>query len=157
MQAGLLSGEVRDRAIRLVRDRRHTLSRNGRRSRPSVDTSIPATDRYRKSGHHGRGASTGFAEGPARGVGRLVECGPPARRAARDHVGMLRDGVEESGDRGGVAEQRAQVLRGAVGGQDRGRPRVAVPDELQQVLGVVGGSFRIPRSSMIRRGRGCAW
>ena len=56
--------------------------------------------------------------------------GPPAPGATVDHVGMVQEAVEEGGDRGGIAEQLAPVLHGAVRGQDRGRPLVAAHDDI---------------------------
>jgi hypothetical protein len=60
---------------------------------------------------------------------------------------MVQDAGEEGGDRGDVVEQRAPVLHGAVGGQDRGRPLVAAYDELLQVVG--GGGWQLPHSQAV--------
>ena len=54
-----------------------------------------------------------------------MEFGPPAPRAASEDVGVGEQAVEERRHGGGVAEQLAPVVDGAVGGEDRGGPFVA--------------------------------
>ena len=63
-----------------------------------------------------------------------MEAGAPAARAAREHVRVMEQSIEEGGDGGSVAEQLAPVLDGTVRGDERRRPLVAPHDDLEQVL-----------------------
>ena len=64
-----------------------------------------------------------------------LEAGAPAARAAREDVGVVEQAIEHRGDGGGVAEQLAPVLDGAVRGDERRGALVAAHDDLEEVLG----------------------
>jgi hypothetical protein len=78
--------------------------------RPLIDTQTRPPDRR---------AATGLACGGDRGVGRRLEFGPPATRAASEDVRVVEESVEQRGHGGGVAEQFAPVVDRPVGRQDR--------------------------------------
>lgn len=58
----------------------------------------------------------------------------PAPGAALEHVGVVEQAVEERRDGGGVAEQLAAVVDGAVGREQRRGAFVAAHDHLEQIL-----------------------
>ena len=87
---------------------------------PSVDTSKPAIGGRVKTGH---------TDGAPRRVSSYcvallgtqvgVDLGPPAARSALEDVGVVQEAIEQRGDGGGVAEQLAPVVDGAVRGEQR--------------------------------------
>jgi hypothetical protein len=60
-----------------------------------------------------------------------VEFGAPAPGAALEDVGVVEETIEECGDGGGVAEELAPVLDGAVGREDSRGALVAAHDQFQ--------------------------
>src|SRR5438876_12393371 len=69
----------------------------------------------------------------SRGRPLAVEAGAAAARAAREHVRVMEQAIEEGGDGGGVGEQLAPVLERTVRGGERRRPLVATADRLERV------------------------
>ena len=58
-----------------------------------------------------------------------------------------RRAVEERGDRGGIAQQLAPVLDGAIGRDERGGALVAAHDDLEEVLG--GGGRELAHAEVV--------
>src|SRR5262245_41084695 len=75
------------------------------------------------------------------GLAQVGRFGAPASRPALEDVTMVEDAVEHGRDRGGVCEDPAPVLDGAVGGEDRGAALVAAHDQFEEVLGGGGGKL----------------
>lgn len=68
-------------------------------------------------------------------------------------MAVVEEPVEEGGHGGGVSEELAPVVDGAVRGQEGGGALVAPHDHLEEVLGRrVGQSLRMPRSSQMSGG-----
>ena len=60
---------------------------------------------------------------------------------------MVEQAIEQRGDGGGVAEQLAPVVDGAVRREERGRALVAAHDELEEVFG--GGVRQLPHAEVV--------
>lgn len=67
--------------------------------------------------------------------------GPPAARAALEHMAMMQQAVEHGADGGGIAEQAAPVFHRAIGSQQSAAAFVAAHDDFQQILGGGVGQF----------------
>jgi hypothetical protein len=63
----------------------------------------------------------------------------------------MEEAVEHRRDRGVVAEQFAPIFNGPVRCQDGAGLFVTTHDELEEIFRAVGGSLRIPMSSMINK------
>ena len=66
---------------------------------------------------------------------RTLKPGPPAPGAARQDMGVVEQTIQEGRDGGGIAEQFAPVLDGAVRGEKRRRSFVPAHDDLEEILG----------------------
>ena len=89
---------------------------------PRWITSKPATRDRVKTGHQ-RATETGwYLARSLLGPQICVDLGAPAPRAALEDVGVVEQAVEHRGDGGGVAEELAPVLDGAVRGEDASTP-----------------------------------
>ena len=64
-----------------------------------------------------------------------VEACPPAARAAREDVRVMKQAVEHGGDGRGIAEELPPVLHGTIRSQQGGRPFVPAHNDLQEVFG----------------------
>ena len=76
-----------------------------------------------------------------------LDLGPPAPRAAFEHVRVMEQPIEERSDGGRVAEQLPPVVHRSVGRQECGRALVAAHDDLQEIFG--RGVWQLPHAQII--------
>jgi hypothetical protein len=98
-------------------------------------TERPEHEGYRIGAMVCKRAEAGIADGAG-----------PTRSGGQD-LGVVQQPIQEGGDGGGVAEELAPVLDGAVRGDERGGPFIAPHDDLEEILG--GGLWELSHGQIV--------